>query len=225
MGLTNWEITTSTIPSGSTLTVKETVGSIRGFGSLYYNGDAVSSTYSTIGYYGATARLSSTYTRGLTKGRIRFLQRQDLATTNQYQGIVLFMSTANVTDTSGSCYILGGDTLQWALLKTTTGMRNLAIIASSVTGPLPTTATPYAMEIHWASDATQYGGTSIALFAGTTLNFTDLTLRLNYTDTSSPLSTSVGEGPAWIYRVGTTSPFSANLGRNVQDNHNIYQWQ
>ena len=231
MGLANWEITKSTgFPTNLAINAYETVASIAGLGGLILDETFSASSGAfggTTGKYGATMRLVSGFTRGLTKGRIRLLNRLDalVAQGSSGVGFVIFMSQADVTNTSGSCYACLLNTATWTLYKTTTGLRNLASLASSTIAPLAVIGTPLALELRWAYDATKYGGTSIALYVGAALNFTDLTPRLTYVDTSSPLTTSVGEGPCMAYQYSNGVSYGpGTFWSGVQDTISIYQW-
>jgi len=213
VGLSNWDVHRS----ADTILVQETVGAIRGFGGATF---FETSNHTIIA---ATLTPNNTFPRGFLRGRMRMLVRIDTTMFGGwYFGGVLFKSHDDVTSGGiGRASYLAGLTFGgWIIRKYANGLDVAGVtLASTGANFFPVERTPFALEVHWAYDLLQYGGTSLAVFAGTALDFSDLTLRLTGLDTSNPFSTSVGEG------IGHVKNNTTNTQSNsVVDNVSIYKW-
>lgn len=165
----------------------------------------------------AHLRLNSDFSRGFTIGKIRTkleITDHTLSTSNDgFYGILCMMSQSDLTGGAGSCYVFGLSvqaTITWAVLKHTAGLENIAAMDTTTLGSGDTTLTPardvnYTLELQWAYH-TLIGGTNLVCKVGLAENnFDDLVTVYDVTDTSSPLSASVGEGLFFADTDGTSS--------------------
>lgn len=148
-------------------------------------------------------RLSSSYNRGFTQGKIRtkIEVRQDFESdsyTGQY-GLLCMMSASDLTSTgSGYAFIMEvGASQTWKVVKYTSGIKEVTgvtVLDSGDTTVAPALDANFTMELQWAYDSL-IGGTNLVCRLGlASNNFTDLQTIYDVTDSSTPLTTSVGEG-------------------------------
>jgi hypothetical protein len=133
--------------------------------------------------------------RAFTKGRIRTLMKATGPLTNPWAGIYCMASQADLTAT-GSCYCLvlgsaAGNVVR--IIKQTAGLDNGSGSVASAAFAVDV-GTLYCLELEWDYDPVTWSGTRLSGRAGVQSDFSDLTELVTYTDTSSPLTTSVGEG-------------------------------
>lgn len=170
---------------------------------LKMDNDVVKATV-TLNYI--TLRLSSDFTRGYTIGRIRTKLevtdfRAQVGSNEGMYGVICMMSQATLTGGAGSCYGFGlrNDlNLAWLLVKFNSGLENYSggviLGAADTTTLSPAVDTNYCLELTWGYH-TSLSGTRLVAKAGLAVNeWRDLVTIYDVTDTSSPLSTSVGEG-------------------------------
>jgi hypothetical protein len=144
-----------------------------------------------------------TTNNSFTRGRIRTLIQLPSGTTRMQAGIYCMASQADLTAT-GSAYFAclqndsngGARTLQ--LFKFTAGFDGSLSTLDSVSHPAFTETAVVALELEWVADAAVLGGTRLIVRQGAEEDFSDLADVLDYTDVSSALVTSVGEGLALV---------------------------
>jgi len=169
-----------------------------------------------------------TWSHGWTRGRMRTAYRLDThtATTDHGMGLYCLASQADLTAGVGACYALalrtsttGGTIDSLRLVKYSAGLAaptGGVVLATYATGNI-VLGTIVCIELEWRVDLTALGG--VALTGRYATGFVlpaqpTLPTVLTYTDTSSPLTSSVGEG-VWIFANGTgdhTSTFGETAG-------------
>lgn len=167
--------------------------------------------------------------RGFTKGKFRSKFRGRATSSNasfHWTGILFMMSQNDVTDGAGTCYAFGVQTtltpLRFSairLMKYTAGIvtpdtvpaQQLDAVNLNPTISIAATEDVFTLEVEWNYDPVELGGVNIVCRLGRTDDFDDLAEFFNVTDTSSPYTTSVGEGFFVLHR-GT-----GNLDTNLDD--------
>lgn len=204
MTLANWDVTKSNVSLACAIENNR----------LKIDNDAIKGTV-TSSY--AHLRLNSDFSRGYTIGKIRTkleITDHTLSTSNDGDyGIVCMMSGSDLTGGAGSCYVFClnvVNTITWSIAKHTTGLDNLTDVGTTLLGSGSTTLTPardvnYALELQWCYH-TLLGGTNLLAKVGLAENnYTDLVTVYDVTDTSSPLTSSVGEGLFFADTDGTVN--------------------
>lgn len=180
-------------------------------------GVAIEGNRLRIDNYGVTAETvqvvtlvpSSEFSPGHIQGRIRTkMEVTEHVLDSNYEGcygIICMMDVADVTTfPTGNCYVFGfavvGAAPYWRLTKYVTGISingSPDHVGTGDTTLTPALNTDYALEVTWAYDAL-IGGTNLVCKVGLAENnFGDLVTVYDYTDSSSPHLTTVGEGLFW----------------------------
>ena len=192
MTLANWEITKSNI--NLTCAIENN--------RLKCDNDVIKGTV-TEGWM--HLRLNSDFNRGFTIGKIRTKLeitdfRAQIGSNEGMYGILCMMSASDLTGGTGSAYGFGlrNDLdLQWLLVKFNSGLEHYGsgVILGAVDDTLtPAVDTNYCLELQWCYHELIAGCNLIAKVGLAENNYTDLVTVYDVTDTSSPLTTSVGEG-------------------------------
>jgi len=203
MPYSDWEITKT---DSGLLAVLDIISPLKDVGSLRIdNSDIMASVDRCM----ASARLTSAHQRGVTKGRARTLVHFKTASysSNGECGIGLYcmQNQADIMASGGAAYMFTLSSYspnhRWRLGKCTngiTGYFDVTSLAAEIMTFTPVTGTTYAMELEWVYDAVELGGTLLVARAGEADDFSDLQEIYKLTDTSSPLTTSIGEGLCYI---------------------------
>jgi hypothetical protein len=148
-----------------------------------------------------------TANKGFTRGRLRTLIKVHSSTVRGMFGVYFMASQADVT-ASGSCYYatlvrdLNAGTRTLRVDKVTSGLDQQYPSGTPTTFATVSSAfsvdTTKALEVEWVSDAAVLAGTRIIVRTGDQTDFSDLAEVMDYTDTTSPLTTTVGEGLCWM---------------------------
>jgi hypothetical protein len=145
------------------------------------------------GYYTATT--------GFVRGKIRSLVKVETASNRARAGLYCCASTPDLTATGSAYYTClqadasgGSRTIQ--LFKATAGFDQEPPggLLANVAHAAFTIATTHCLELEWQIDATVLAGTRLIVRFGSQTDFSDLAEVLDYTDVSSPLVVSAGEG-------------------------------
>jgi hypothetical protein len=155
---------------------------------------------------------NNTYTNGILDGRIRANVRIDDMTTDviDHVGFVCMQSAPTIDGASDEGYglVLSGDnglsTATVNLVKYTNGFQSLIILDSVSAGSLGI-GTPFVFQLDWVEEALLNGVVLKGYIGVTTVDFNDLVQVVEFTDTSSPLTTSVAEGLV-VVSLSTISP-------------------
>ena len=156
------------------------------------------------GVFGLTKRpvnmvpkVTSDLPHSLLKGKMRQLVKVvALGGGDNSVGIAALQSVRDITVTGTSAYL--------AEFVPVSNLVRLSKITNGLPGAFTTLASAafsivlngiYALEFEWVVDLIELGGTRLIVRTGTALDFSDLTQALSFTDTSSPLQTTAGEGP------------------------------
>lgn len=203
MTLQQWTIDKT--EAGMTAVI-DSVTPIDGTGSLQFDRGSASGSDISI-----TASPRELFAQGFTSGRCRHLFRVDAhsGSTGSYCGIVVQKSQENLTAGAGSAYGwiirssttsgIGGNGWFLHLMKYSAGLvdYNVADVTEDRLADVGLTAvtlgTAFAMELEWLLDVPNLGG--VRLIGRYGVDFDNLTDVRTYVDTSSPLETSVNEGP------------------------------
>lgn len=137
------------------------------------------------------------YPHGYTRGKLRSLI--EVASTGAEQhGLTCMQSQENVTGAAGAFYALELDTLSLLnkinLVKYSAGLQGSKTTLATGANNGFTLNTPKAVEIEWNMDLAELGGVQLIVRSGDATDFSDLVQLHNVIDTTSPLSTTVGEG-------------------------------
>jgi hypothetical protein len=181
MSLSDWEVYKS---SGSLGVAIDTATPLVGSGSLQM--------VLSLSTGRCNLRLSSAHSRGFLKGKVRTLLQPNSAGTTLKMGLYCMASQADIT-TDGSFYRLMWYNGAVRLDKPTSGIDHSPTELTSSAYSLSAGQT-IALELEWAYDLAEWGGTRLVGRVGSATDFSDLAEVIAYTDTSTPLSTSVGEG-------------------------------
>ena len=146
-------------------------------------------------------KTSSTLPQPSLKGKLTQLVRPVTLGGGRFFGLMSMQSARNVT-TSGSAYLAVLDGTQVLLAKIASGISGSFVTLGSASAFVLSAATNYAIELEWdASDQAGAGGTQLWVRAGLATNLTALTEYVVHTDTSGPLTTTLGEG--WFFKTPT----------------------
>jgi len=213
---------------------------IIGTGSYSIDSSATNSTAQ-----GAIATLDNTFTRGLTKGRIRTLVRFDAdnfanygASASTSVGPIIFYMCNNLdpTSTNTTFYatklVMNGTNLVTPVIYqrktnsdivTACGVGNGNNLADGASQIAITADDHIPMQIEWNLDIPGLGGIrhTLSLGAVNDNDFSGLSVIYDVLDTSSPITTSVVEGIGFIYFDGSPSFQTGNLV--TFDNTGIFQ--
>lgn len=126
-------------------------------------------------------------------GRLRGLGKRTESSSNSHQyGLVCMQSAGDLTGGSGSAYGLRWRGNALDLIKTTAGLAGFGTVATTA---LTQGTGVNAIQLDWVSDQqAMLGGTALTGWYGTATDFSDLTEVLSYTDSSSPLTSTVNQG-------------------------------
>lgn len=162
----------------------------------------------------AHLRPNSSFPRGHLIGKIRTKMEitDHLLAGNRdgFYGVLCMMSQSDLTAGAGSCYCFGLRLVEpttfevdWALIKFTAGFNSISIHSSTANTILlgrddqtldPQIDVNYTLELQWCYHELIQGVNLIARVGLAENNFDDLQTVYDVTDTSTPLTTSVGEG-------------------------------
>ncbi len=207
MSLSQW---TSVITPASGITVSiETTSPLVGTGSLRLqrsgSGMASSFTYPT----------DIALPTGFTKGRLQTQFRLDSITadnaSNQLASLFFMVSSITSPLTTASMYGFSAacrtsDGIVQFFLGKTIGGGSISIsnqLGSVDIADIPS-GTTITMQVDWVYDLLQFAGTQIKARYKIGTDYVGMTTVFNYTDTSSPLSTSVAEGLGLVTPIGAS---------------------
>lgn len=151
----------------------------------------------------ANLRPNSSIGNGFAKGTIRTQFSPNSATAIAACGLYCLAESANLTANTGACYLVGfdnhgGSASMW-LDKSPSGVgRSIGTRLSGTT--FAWVGASFTLGLTWRVSSSQL---TIQVQRGSNTSFTDMTTIFSYTDTSSYLSTSVGEG---FWTQADTSP-------------------
>jgi len=143
----------------------------------------------------------ATITHGFTFGRMRSLFKFPNGGSGDFFGFGMMLNQENLSGTSGVAYgviyRLGtgvlGDRVD--IVQFTAGLGTFT--AMGVTGSFYDLVRPaglvVAVDVTWRLDLAIYGGVVFQVQVGELTTYADLTTRINYVDTSSPLTATVNE--------------------------------
>jgi len=209
MSFGDWDHLQNTATSASLSIGLELTNAIVGSGSLRVGFDGPGATVFNQSH---SSHLNNTFTRGLTKGRIRTLWQLNHATAQNRSGALIYFMCDNLnpTNTATNAYVAG---LQYSAVDTylpviakMTGQfldgglswqpgGSLVVINSASTLSLPiTTTVPF--QIEWNLDLAAFGGVRMTMSVGLPgdTNFSNLSVIYDVIDSSTPHTTSVIEG-------------------------------
>lgn len=231
MSITEWEIDTDS-PSSITYTT-DIATPIFGNGSLLFQySDTVA------GSINALPSVVSGFPHAVTAGKFRTLFRVKAFNGSSplnvsSLGIIAMQAERNSTGTTSSRTFyavavllpegLGTGSVLLKLYKALSigGLKNIYASTELASMTYPTTVSVgslHSIELQWISSLPQLGGTFLIVRTGTQVDYSDLTSQLSYTDTSSPLLTTVGEGLFAYFKGG-----SSVLKQFIFDETKLYQ--
>jgi len=237
MAFGNWDHFINT--AGASAISLEVGNPIVGSGSLAYNKPNIASTDD----FGAHSQLDSTFTRGLTKGRIRTLLRVGDGWTDTGSfvedtgaGIFYMSDTEDITGTGGNFYTAyvarerNTPNLFRLLICRSAGQNTLTLACRPDLGAqvLLDTAASFVtagefvipIQIEWNLDIAGLGGLRHTMSAGNLgdTNFNNLAVVYDFVE-PSPLTVASFEGLATTFQTGATvAPFTV-----VYDQTGVFQ--
>ena len=149
--------------------------------------------------------------RGYIRGVFQFLVSPTGQSSGNFFGVTCMNSALDVTAAGTSCYLVGyngsvgGKSL--FVRKYTNGLGNTGSSLASTAFTINNNEI-LPIEVEWNFDLGEFGGTRLVLRRGIIgqTTFTGLTDVHDISDSSSPLSTSVAEGPAGVWSA-SQSPY------------------
>jgi hypothetical protein len=168
-----------------------------------------------------SSHLNNTFTRGLTKGRLRTLvQREDVTVDNNAgYGFYFMCDNLDPTNNSSDFYWFGmnftsgtgvkpiiskhvGDTMNAGQMLWGPGQADVLIESASEIAQLQGDILPF--QVEWNLDITAFGGVRITASAGLVgdTNFSNLAVLYDIIDSSSPLTSSLIEGFGNVWPTG-----------------------
>ena len=159
---------------------------------------------------------NSTYTNGITEGRMRAKMRVDTMSSIDSQGYVGFACMQNSptvftgTDQGYGVIVSAGTGLSApavSIIKWTTGFPTFPVVLDSVSVPGLLIGQSFVFQMDWVFDLGLLGGTILRGYIGTnTTDFNDLIEVVTFTDTIAPLVFSVTESLLHANINGATGP-------------------
>lgn len=147
--------------------------------------------------WAGSARPGATIPKALTSGKLRTLLNFDYGSGVVYAGLYCLSSQPNVSGSVGSFYLVYLDSSltedRIRLAKVGAGLMAASYTVLETSGVSAWTPTvTLALEFEWVVTA---GQAVLTVRTGLQTDFSDLSQLLTHTDTSSPYTTSAGEGP------------------------------
>lgn len=193
MALSDWQQNFLAFP-GNMIIVYEVLTPLVGTGSAKF-----SYTNTSVGHIDLSAKVGAIpgETYALSHGRIRTLVKPHFNAGNFFQGIYFMASQSYIASSTGAYYAVNvnGAALNFQVRKQTSGgMSGFNTSSTLGSGGAWVAGNTYGLEVEWHQDIPNLNGVFITVKVGSALNFSDLTTIITLLDTSTPLSTTLGEG-------------------------------
>ena len=154
---------------------------------------------------------------GFTFGRLRTLLKFNNGGSGDFLGVACMLEQEDLSGTTGNAYGViyrqGIGTVQDRLdtVQFTAGLGTFTALTTSGSQSYYDMTRPagfvICLDVVWRLDIANYGGVLFQVQQGVQTDYSDLTTRFTYVDTSSPLTTTVNE--AVVYSGAGTTTFQA----------------